>query len=631
MSENVCKLESAIQQINNVKRNLNKNSSEVKSQIRTGISRLLEALRNREVWLLNQVDLLVSAKEEVLHHQQAELNKKLGVIQSSQGTERFELGDLKPEETPFIDFRADSSLLREQIVNYGKVDVTGVPPKSVFVSPGNPSSSLPRHFEEYEDADHHILYKTIEEVSRTKSADSCVYVSVPKLSTRTEDWLAKTKPSTSTTAISKFSFTPFSDDTKDWLLNPGNANNNSQVVTSTTCLSGSLMSTKAIPSVHSAPSLHEIPHGSSIQSWLQQIKHNPDVEDDDDFELVENSESIGSLEDLMTDSHSGISISSSRSAPQLKLPTRNKVDDISLWLHPGDKSTDQFSKTGDLFKQFNNSDYKDTEKWLVHQETGKMERLSCIGDHCKLTTFPMEIENLGDIGCLIDKNNKWIQQSKSKAVKPEVSWLCKASEQCMKIQDCISEPKCHEDMYLQKQNITCCNFSNIFEHSVTDQSKWIINESKNVQPTTCLNSTDFHITKTDLSGWLKTDQSACTGNRDTGGLPFSSRMFKQVHNNDDDKNAWLQLNQLQTTPDPTTKTEMSSLFTKFLSLQDKCDTKTWLATEKNTNIDCDKSSVDFVFEEKTNKEKWLFKSANQEQKDSGGIWFQADLEIEEIA
>lgn len=625
MSENVCKLESAIQQINNVKRNLNKNSSEVKSQIRTGISRLLETLRNREVWLLNQVDLLVSAKEEVLHHQQAELNKKLGVIQSSQGTERFELGDLKPEETPFIDFRADPSVLREQIVNYGKVDVTGVPPKSVFVSPGNPSSSLPRHFEDYEDADHHILYKTIEEVSRTKSADSCVYVSVPKLSTRTEDWLAQTKPSTSTAAPPKFSFTPFSTDTGDWLLNPSGAINNSQVVTSTTCLSGSLMSTKAIPSVHSAPSLHEIPHGSSIQSWLQQIKHNPDVEDDDDFELVENSESIGSLEDLMTASQSGISISSSKSAPQLKLPNRNN-DDISLWLRHSDNSTDQVSKVGDLFKRFNDPDYTDTQKWLAHQETGKMERLSCYSDRCKLTTFPMEIENLGDFGCVMGKNSKWIQQSKNKAVTPEVSWLCKASEQCMELQDCISEPKCQ---YLQNYNTTCCNFSNIFEHSTADQSKWIIKEGKNVQPTTHLNNTDFHITNTDMSGWLKTDQSTCTGY--SSSPPFSSRMFKQVHH-EDDENVWLQKGQLQTPLEPTTTTEMSSLFTKFVSLRDKEDIKSWLAVEENTDIACDKSPVDFVIDEGTDTEKWLFKPTKQEQKEGGGgIWFQAgDLDVEEL-
>lgn len=73
----------------------------------------------------------------------------------------------------------------------------------------------------------------------------------------------------------------------------------------------------------------------------------------------------------MTASQSGISISSSKSAPQLKFPTRNN-DDISLWLRHSDNSTDQGSKVGDLFKRFNDPDYTDTQKWLAHQETGKV-------------------------------------------------------------------------------------------------------------------------------------------------------------------------------------------------------------------------------------------------------------------
>jgi nuclear receptor coactivator 4 len=54
----------------------------VKSEIHSGISRQLEALRNREVWLLNQVELIQNMKDEVLHVQQARLNKMLGVAQS---------------------------------------------------------------------------------------------------------------------------------------------------------------------------------------------------------------------------------------------------------------------------------------------------------------------------------------------------------------------------------------------------------------------------------------------------------------------------------------------------------------------------------------------------------------------
>lgn len=40
-------------------------------------------MRNREVWLLGQVDTVVGVKEEVLHRQQARLNKALGILHSS--------------------------------------------------------------------------------------------------------------------------------------------------------------------------------------------------------------------------------------------------------------------------------------------------------------------------------------------------------------------------------------------------------------------------------------------------------------------------------------------------------------------------------------------------------------------
>lgn len=60
-------------------------NAQVKLQVQTAVSRNLEALRNREVWLLNQVELLQSAKDEVLSRQQAKLHKLLGIIQTQKG------------------------------------------------------------------------------------------------------------------------------------------------------------------------------------------------------------------------------------------------------------------------------------------------------------------------------------------------------------------------------------------------------------------------------------------------------------------------------------------------------------------------------------------------------------------
>ena len=45
------------------------------------MSRFLEALRNREVQLLNQVDQLQTQREEALHKQHAVLSRSLGQLQ----------------------------------------------------------------------------------------------------------------------------------------------------------------------------------------------------------------------------------------------------------------------------------------------------------------------------------------------------------------------------------------------------------------------------------------------------------------------------------------------------------------------------------------------------------------------
>jgi hypothetical protein len=86
---------------------------------------------------------------------------------------RIDPNDLKPEESPFLTFRCEAGLLRESINSFGKIDASGFP-HSVFIQPGNSSTSLPKHVEEYEDADHHVLYKTVEEVQQAMATSSQV-------------------------------------------------------------------------------------------------------------------------------------------------------------------------------------------------------------------------------------------------------------------------------------------------------------------------------------------------------------------------------------------------------------------------------------------------------------------------
>ena len=83
--------------------------------------------------------------------------------------------ELSPEETPYIGFCADQLQMRENLLSYGRVDVNGVPTTSnAFEEPCKPSASLPRHVEEYEDADHHVFYKTLQDIQRTPDTSTSV-------------------------------------------------------------------------------------------------------------------------------------------------------------------------------------------------------------------------------------------------------------------------------------------------------------------------------------------------------------------------------------------------------------------------------------------------------------------------
>ena len=84
--------------------------------------------------------------------------------------------ELKAEETPYIAFRADQLALRESILSYGRVDPNGMPLMSAFADDDKPSASLPRHIEEYEDTEHHLFYKALQDGKGNSSSVSLLLV-----------------------------------------------------------------------------------------------------------------------------------------------------------------------------------------------------------------------------------------------------------------------------------------------------------------------------------------------------------------------------------------------------------------------------------------------------------------------
>ncbi|XP_063163801.1 nuclear receptor coactivator 4 [Candoia aspera] len=131
-------LEAAIAEIVKAEQHVKDNWKEVKAQIHSCISRHLECLRSREVWLLEQVDLIQQLKEEALQQQAQQLCWLLGQFsglirqleqpQSSDLTnqisacfERLGSLTLQPEETSVLNFEADVPFLRQAITSFGSI------------------------------------------------------------------------------------------------------------------------------------------------------------------------------------------------------------------------------------------------------------------------------------------------------------------------------------------------------------------------------------------------------------------------------------------------------------------------------------------------------------------------------
>lgn len=135
-------LEKGIAEVGQVKVNLKSTALDLKSQIRDSVSRHLEALRNRETWLLQQVEVVKCIKEGVLQEQIDVFNRALGRIQSAyalleqdsegldaetlkylviESLQDFSCLNLTLEETNVMSFAAHNFELQDVIHKFGAV------------------------------------------------------------------------------------------------------------------------------------------------------------------------------------------------------------------------------------------------------------------------------------------------------------------------------------------------------------------------------------------------------------------------------------------------------------------------------------------------------------------------------
>lgn len=103
-----------------------------------------------------------------------------------------------------------------------------------------------------------------------------VFVNIPKLSNRLEDWLLYSSTSSaSSNTDPKFTFPKLSNNLSDWLRAPS-----------------SVMTTKPVTGADAAidtrpmEKLEGFSTDASIKTWLHKIKQNP-FEEDDEYDFVE--------------------------------------------------------------------------------------------------------------------------------------------------------------------------------------------------------------------------------------------------------------------------------------------------------------------------------------------------------